>query len=94
MFITLTLLFLNTGPLNAALANVLPASLRGWGFAINTMAIHLLGDGASPKLIGMVSDRVGLKIPVLATGIILVLAGAVLMAGRRALVHDLEAAAR
>ena len=46
MFIALTLLFLNTGPLNAAMANVLPAGLRSWGFAINTTAIHLLGDAA------------------------------------------------
>src|SRR5579871_750294 len=44
MFVALTLLFLNTGPLNAAMANVLPAQLRGWGFAMYTMAIHLLGD--------------------------------------------------
>ena len=44
MFVTLLLLFINTGPLNAAMANVLPAELRGRGFAINTMAIHLLGD--------------------------------------------------
>ena len=30
------------------------------GFAINTMAIHLLGDALSPLLIGVVSDRIGL----------------------------------
>ena len=63
MFVALTLLFLNTGPLNAAMANVLPAQLRGWGFAINTMAIHLLGDVSSPTAIGFVSDRVGLQLP-------------------------------
>ena len=57
MFVTLLLLFLNTGPLNAAMANVLPAELRGRGFAINTMAIHLLGDAPSPLLIGVVKDR-------------------------------------
>jgi predicted MFS family arabinose efflux permease len=93
MFVTLALLFLNTGPLNAAMANVLPASMRALGFAVNTTAIHLLGDGASPKLIGMASDRIGLELPVLVTGSILVLAGVVLLAGRRALVRDLHAAA-
>ena len=93
MFVTLALLFLNTGPLNAAMANVLPASLRGWGFALNTMAIHVLGDGASPKIIGMVSDKIGLAWPVLITGSILVLAGVVLLAGRQGLVRDLQAAA-
>jgi predicted MFS family arabinose efflux permease len=93
MFVTLSLLFFNTGPLNAAIANVLPASLRGWGFALNTMAIHVFGDGASPKLIGAASDKIGLALPVLVTGMIPVLAGVVLLAGRRALVRDLQAAA-
>ena len=57
MFVTLLLLFLNTGPLNAAMANVLPPELRGRGFALYTVAIHLLGDAPSPALIGVASDR-------------------------------------
>ncbi len=89
MFVALTLLFLNTGPLNAAMANVLPAQLRGWGFAINTMAIHLLGDVSSPTAIGFVSDRVGLQLPVLVTVTLPILAGLVLLAGRNALARDL-----
>jgi predicted MFS family arabinose efflux permease len=92
MFVTLTLLFLNTGPLNAAMANVLPAYLRGWGFAINTMAIHLLGDAVSPTLVGLASDRVGLGPPVVVTGALLLPAGLVLLAGCKALTRDLEAA--
>jgi MFS family permease len=91
MFVALMLLFLNTGPLNAAMANVLPAELRGWGFAINTMAIHLLGDAASPPLIGAASDHVGLRAPVLLTATIPVLGGLVLLAGRRAFQRDLGA---
>jgi MFS family permease len=93
MFVTLTLLFLNTGPLNAAMANVLPADLRGRGFALNTMAIHLLGDALSPWLIGVASDRIGLRWPVLATATLMVAAGAVLLAGRGALRRDLQAIA-
>jgi sugar phosphate permease len=89
MFVALTLLFLNTGPLNAAMANVLPAQLRGWGFAMYTMAIHLLGDGASPTVIGFASDRMGLKLPVLVTVTLPFLAGLVLLAGRSALTRDL-----
>jgi sugar phosphate permease len=89
MFVALTLLFLNTGPLNAAMANVLPAHLRGWGFAINTMAIHLLGDAASPSVIGFASDRMGLATPVLVTTALPLLAGLVLLAGRPALARDL-----
>jgi MFS family permease len=89
MFVALTFLFLNTGPLNAAMANVLPAQLRGWGFAMNTMAIHLLGDASSPTVIGFASDRMGLKLPVLVTVTLPVLAGLVLLAGRSALARDL-----
>jgi len=90
MFVTLLLLFINIGPLNAAMANVLPADLRARGFAITTMSIHLLGDAVSPWLIGAASDRIGLQIPVLVTGGLLVGAGVVLLGGRSALDEDLR----
>jgi MFS transporter, Spinster family, sphingosine-1-phosphate transporter len=90
MFVTLVLLFVNIGPLNAAMANVLPAELRARGFALTTMLMHLLGDAASPWLIGEVSDRMGLEIPVLVTGCLLAVAGAVLLWGQRTLVVDLR----
>jgi MFS family permease len=94
MFVTLFLLFLNMGPLNAAMANVLPPDLRSRGFAFYTVSIHLLGDAISPPIIGGVSDRIGgLKWPVLGAGSLLVLSGLVLLAGRRALERDLARAA-
>jgi predicted MFS family arabinose efflux permease len=94
MFVTLVLLFVNIGPLNAAMANVLPAELRARGFAVTTMLIHLLGDAASPWIIGEVSDRIGgLQLPVLAAGCLLSVAGVVLLVWRRTLVDDLRAAA-
>src|SRR5262249_28793204 len=93
MFMTLLLFFINTGPLTAAMANVLPPELRASGFAINTMAIHVFGDAPSPLLIGFVKDRIGLATPVLTTGLLVVVAGLVLLAGRSALRRDLKAAA-
>lgn len=87
-FVTLLLLFLNIGPLNAAMANVLPSDLRARGFALSTMAMHLLGDAASPWLIGIVSDQVGLTAPILAAGVLLALAGLLLLMGRGALDRD------
>jgi MFS family permease len=92
MFATLTLLFVNTGPLNAAMANVLAPALRGRGFAVNVVAIHLGGDALSPLLIGAASDRIGLRIPVLVTGLLVVLAGVVLWVGRGSLRRDLAEA--
>jgi MFS family permease len=92
--ITLFLIFLSIGPLNAAIANVLPANVRSQGFAVNVLAIHLLGDAISPLLIGVASDHMGgLKWPVFGAGTLLVLAGLVLLAGRRALERDLTRAA-
>jgi MFS transporter, Spinster family, sphingosine-1-phosphate transporter len=91
MFAMLLLLFVNIGPLNAAMANVLPAEVRARGFALTTMLIHLLGDAISPWLIGVASDRIGLKIPVLVTGCLLAAAGLVLLFGRKTLEHDLRA---
>jgi sugar phosphate permease len=91
MFVTLLLLFMNIGPLNAAMANVLPADLRARGFAVTTGAMHLLGDAASPYLIGAVSDVVGLTTPVLVTGLLLAVAGVVLLVDRASLERDTRA---
>ena len=90
IFVTLFLLFMNIGPLNAAMANVLPADLRARGFAVTTMVMHLLGDAASPWLIGVASDRVGLTVPVLVTGCTLGVAGLVLLVGRGSLAADMR----
>jgi predicted MFS family arabinose efflux permease len=89
MFVTLFLLFMNVGPLNAAMANVLPADLRARGFAVTTMVMHLLGDAASPWLIGVASDRIGLTAPVLMTACLLAVAGVVLLGGRHSLAADM-----
>src|SRR6059036_40072 len=92
IFVTLLLLFVNIGPTNAAMANVLPAELRARGFAVTTLLMHLLGDAASPWLIGVASDQIGLRVPILVAGCLLAAAGAVLLAGRATLETDLEAA--
>jgi predicted MFS family arabinose efflux permease len=93
LFITLLLSFVNMGPLNAAMVNVLPPDVRARGVGLHTTTIHLFGDALSPILIGVVSDSVGLRIPVLFTGLLLPLAGLVLLIGRRHLVADLAAQA-
>ena len=46
----------------------------------------------SPWLIGLASDEIGLRVPVLVTGCLLAAAGTVLLAGRSTLVTDLGAA--
>lgn len=85
-------LFLNYGPLNAAMVNVLPGNARARGVGLHTTTIHLFGDACSPFLIGLASDAIGLRIPVLCTGLLAGLSGILLILGRHALVRDLAAA--
>jgi MFS family permease len=55
------LLFLSTGPINAAIANLVTAAERASAIALSVFAIHVLGDVLSPPLIGALSDRTSLQ---------------------------------
>jgi MFS family permease len=89
---TLFCLFLNNGPLNAAMVNVLPTTARARGVGLHTTTIHLLGDACSPFLIGVASHAIGLRLPVLVTGLLVSTAGLLLLLGRRTLAKDLDSA--
>ena len=94
MGVALFCLFLNYGPLNAAMVNVLPGNARARGVGLHTTTIHLFGDACSPFLIGVASDAIGLRIPVLGTGLLVGISGIFLLLGRHALVRDLAAASK
>lgn len=53
-------LFLSTGPINAAIVNLVSATERATAIALAVFAIHLLGDALSPPLIGALSDQYSL----------------------------------
>jgi MFS transporter, Spinster family, sphingosine-1-phosphate transporter len=53
-------LFLSTGPINAAIINLVSAGERATAIALEVFAIHLLGDALSPPLIGALSDHFSL----------------------------------
>lgn len=89
---TLFFLFLNYGPLNAALVNVLPGHARARGVGLHTTTIHVFGDACSPFLIGAASDVIGLRLPVLASGLLVALSAVLLLLGRRLFVRDLVSA--
>lgn len=61
LFIAELLLFLNMGPLNAIIVNVSEPHARSMAFAANMLVIHALGDAVSPAVIGLWSDRFGLR---------------------------------
>jgi MFS transporter, Spinster family, sphingosine-1-phosphate transporter len=50
------LLFMSTGPINAAIANSVSPLERASAMALSVFAIHLLGDVPSPPLIGYLAD--------------------------------------
>jgi predicted MFS family arabinose efflux permease len=60
IFLAEVLIFLNTGPLNAIIADVSRAEVRATAYAANIFIIHALGDAISPAVVGAASDRVGL----------------------------------
>jgi MFS family permease len=59
IFAAETLMFVNTGPCMAIIANVVQPNLRGAALAISYAAVHLLGDIWSPLLIGKAADLFG-----------------------------------
>lgn len=60
------LVFMQTGPLNAAIVNLTDVKIRSMAFAVNIFIIHALGDAISPALVGGASDMFSLKTAVAA----------------------------
>jgi sugar phosphate permease len=55
------LLFLSTGPINAAIVNLVMATERATAIALSVFVIHLLGDILSPSIVGLISDASSLQ---------------------------------
>ena len=83
LFVALFFLFLNTGPLNAAICNSVSAVVRSSAIALELFLIHALGDTFSPQIIGAISDRLNMRIGLGITLITLVLSGVLLFVGAR-----------
>jgi MFS transporter, Spinster family, sphingosine-1-phosphate transporter len=94
IFATELCVFLNTGPSNAALANVTPPAIRASAFAVNIFIIHLLGDAISPPLIGWVTGRFGdnMNAGFLCVSAAILLSGIFWLCGARFLARDTELA--
>src|SRR5580658_4853598 len=83
LLVTEFFLFLNTGPLNAAIVNSVSAPVRATAISFNLFCIHAFGDTFSPTIIGAISDRTNLRIGLGATLIFLVISAAILWFGAR-----------
>jgi MFS transporter, Spinster family, sphingosine-1-phosphate transporter len=76
-------IFLNTGPLNAAIVNSVNGAIRATAISVNLFCIHFFGDTFSPQIIGYLSDRSTLSIGLGATLVSLIIASVILWYGAR-----------
>ena len=83
LFVAVFLIFLGTGPVNAATLNAVPANLRATAMAGQLLVIHLLGDTTSPKIIGILSDHYNLRVGLGATLVTLAIGGVIFFVGAR-----------
>lgn len=77
-------LFLSTGPINAAIVNLVVATERATAVALSVFAIHFLGDALSPYLIGALSDAFSLAQAVKIVPIAVVIGGCIWIWAARA----------
>jgi MFS transporter, Spinster family, sphingosine-1-phosphate transporter len=77
-------LFLSTGPINAAIINLVSATERATAIALSVFAIHILGDALSPPLIGALSDQFSLAQAVKIVPIAVVIGGCIWIWAARA----------
>jgi len=91
LFGAVFLSFLNTGPSNAALANVSLPSVRATAFALNILIIHTLGDAAAFPVIGYIGGHTNMNMAFLVVSGMMLLAGVIWLAGMRYLKADTAA---
>lgn len=87
------LLFMSTGPINAAIVNIAGPLERASAIALSMFAIHLLGDVPSPALIGHLSHQSSLGEATLIVPVAFAAAGLIWLAAARVNERALQPAA-
>jgi MFS transporter, Spinster family, sphingosine-1-phosphate transporter len=77
------LIFLGTGPVNAATVNAVRPEIRATAMAGQLFVIHALGDAISPRIIGTVSDHSNLNLGLGSTLITMIIASIIFFNGAR-----------
>lgn len=88
------LLFMSTGPINSAIANLVSPAGRASAFALSMFVIHLLGDVPSPWLIGHLSDLTSLGQAILIVPVAVVISGVIWLIAARVCGRATPAVAR
>jgi MFS transporter, Spinster family, sphingosine-1-phosphate transporter len=91
LFGSVFFVFLNTGPSNAALANVAGPKVRATAFALNILIIHLLGDALSPPLLGAIAGRSNMNVAFLVVSVAMLVSGIIWLFGMKYLAADTAA---
>ena len=85
IFVAQFMLFLISGPINNAIVSCVGPDFRAFAMGLNVLFIHLLGDAISPPLIGAIADRGTLAQAIELNALPVLLGGAVLIFGVRAM---------
>jgi MFS transporter, Spinster family, sphingosine-1-phosphate transporter len=93
LFLTVMCLFLNTGPANTVLSNVVHPCMRQMAVAMNILVIHAFGDVISPTIIGAIAGpEKNFKLAFLVVSGMILLSGIFWWLGARYLEEDTAAA--
>ena len=92
LFGSVFFVFLNTGPSNAALANVTEARVRATAFALNILIIHFFGDAFSPPLLGFIAGHSNMNMAFLVIGGAMLISGIIWLLGMKSLAAETPAA--
>lgn len=77
------LIFLNSGPINAAIVNCVQPAFRAFAMGLNVLFIHLLGDAISPTLIGQIADLSSLTVAIEWNALPVLFGGVALLVGAK-----------
>ncbi len=89
--VAITFLSFCTGPLNAVIQDVVIPEARATAIGLALLLAHLLGDAASPSIIGLLADRYTLGVALLTTApTCLLLAGLVCLLGLSTVARDMR----
>src|SRR5262249_14368424 len=84
-FLAMFLVFLNNGPLNAAVVSSVPPHFRSFAVGLSVLCYHALGDAISPPIIGWLGDRLSLGTAIALNALPGFLGGLLLVVGARVL---------
>ncbi|HZH02853.1 MAG TPA: MFS transporter [Myxococcaceae bacterium] len=79
VFIAQFLVFVSSGPLNAALMTAVSPRLRAFAMGLSILVLHLLGDAISPPLIGTLAQATSFSAAIQANAVPLACGGLVLL---------------